>query len=60
VFLALATYFFHDFWTFEDAQARQNQMIQFMKNLSLMGGMLFIITNGAGRISIDGKRASNT
>ena len=53
VFLILATYFFHDFWTFEDAQARQEQMIQFMKNLSLMGTMLFLIANGAGTLSVD-------
>ena len=36
VFLILANYWFHDFWTFEDAQARQMQMISFMKNLALM------------------------
>lgn len=47
VFLVLATYFFHDFWNFEGEQAQQ-QMIQFMKNLSLMGTMMFLIANGAG------------
>lgn len=47
VFLVLATYFFHDFWTFE-GEARQQQMIQFMKNLALMGTMLFLIANGPG------------
>ena len=40
VFLALATYFFHDFWNFE-GEAQQMQMIQFMKNLSMMGAMTF-------------------
>src|SRR4051794_10303312 len=29
VFLILATYFFHDFWTVSDPQAKQEQMIQF-------------------------------
>lgn len=53
IFLILATYYFHDFWTIEDAQQKQQQMIQFMKNLSLMGTMLFIIANGAGRWSWD-------
>jgi len=52
VFLVLATYFFHDFWTMEGEQ-RQEQTIQFMKNLSLMGTMLFIAANGAGRWSLD-------
>lgn len=56
VFLILATYFFHDFWTFEGAE-RQSQMIQFMKNLSLMGTMVFLIANGPGAMSLDGKTA---
>lgn len=53
LFLILATYFFHDFWTFEDAKTQQTQLIQFMKNLSLMGTMLFIIANGPGVMSFD-------
>lgn len=54
VFLILATYYFHNFWAFEDAQARQMQTIQFMKNLALMGSMLLIIANGSGPFSLDG------
>ena len=57
VFLVLATYFFHDFWTFE-GEARQQQMIQFMKNLSLMGTMVFLIANGSGRLGMDGRLKS--
>lgn len=53
VFLALATYFFHDFWTVADAAAKQQQQIHFMKNLGLMGAMLFIIANGGGAWSMD-------
>ena len=53
VFLVLATYFFHDFWNFR-GQEQQLQMIQFMKNLSLMGTMLFLIANGPGAMSVDG------
>ncbi len=56
VFLVLATYFFHDFWTFTDPQEQQKQMIQFMKNLALMGAMLTIIANGAGPMSLDAAR----
>lgn len=56
VFLILATCFFHDFWTFEGAE-RQAQMIQFMKNLSLMGTMLFLMANGSGAGSIDSRPA---
>ena len=56
VFLALATYWFHDFWTFADAAARQTQMIQFMKNLSIAGALVFLIGHGPGTLSLDGRR----
>ena len=52
VFLVLATYYFHNFWTIADSKAQQDQMMQFMKNLSIMGAMLFIIANGPGPMSI--------
>ena len=56
-FLVLATYYFHDFWTVSDPQAKQEQMIQFLKNLGLMGAMLLVIANGTGPLSLDGRRA---
>lgn len=59
VFLALATYYFHDFWTFT-GQEKDMQMIQFMKNLSMMGAMIFIIANGPGQGSLNGRRATPT
>jgi putative oxidoreductase len=55
VFLVLATYYFHGFWRLEGQEAEM-QMIQFMKNASLMGAMLFIMANGAGRMSLDSLR----
>lgn len=33
----------------------QMQMINFMKNLAMCGGFLFILAYGPGRISLDGK-----
>jgi putative oxidoreductase len=51
-FLALASYYFHPFWRLE-GQAQQEQMIQFMKNLSMMGAMLFVVANGSGPMSVD-------
>ena len=57
VFLMLATYFFHDFWTFE-GEAQQQQMIQFLKNVSLMGTMVFLIGNGPGALSMDARMAA--
>ena len=51
-FLVLASYYFHPFWNLE-GQAQQEQMIHFMKNLSIMGAMLFIVANGSGPMSLD-------
>lgn len=50
-----ATLLAHDFWTFE-AAARRMQQIRFMKNLGLIGGFLLLIAAGAGRISLDAGR----
>ena len=61
-FLVLASYYFHAFWKLE-GQAQQEQMIQFMKNLSMMGAMLFLMANGSGPMSLDSwltKRSSAT
>ncbi|REK10780.1 MAG: DoxX family protein [Planctomycetota bacterium] len=59
VFLILATYYFHDFWTYaSDSQEFQMQMIQFMKNLGLMGAMLMIVANGPGPGSLDESKIS--
>jgi putative oxidoreductase len=33
----------HDFWTAQDPQQRQNDMIQFSKNLALLGAALALI-----------------
>jgi putative oxidoreductase len=52
VFLALAAFFFHDFWNVPEAQV-EAQMIHFMKNLSMMGAMIFIMAVGSGPWSID-------
>jgi putative oxidoreductase len=57
VFLILATYYFHHFWNITDPKAKQEQMIEFLKNLGLMGAMLLIIANGSGPMSLDGKKA---
>ena len=52
LFLIPVTLVFHNFWAVEADQVRA-QMIQFQKNLAIMGGMLYILFNGAGRYSLD-------
>ena len=51
--LAAAVFFHRDF-------ADQNQMIHFLKNMMLAGGLLQIVHFGAGPMSIDARAASRT
>jgi putative oxidoreductase len=60
VFLALASYYFHNFWDLDDPLKYEQQMIHFMKNLSMMGTMLFIMANGSGPMSLDSLFAHET
>lgn len=55
VYTLVASYFFHNFWAFTGPEA-QMQMIQFSKNLALVGGLLVVTAFGAGRLSLDAKR----
>ena len=41
---------------FHAGSADQMQQIMFLKNLGLAGGFLFLVANGAGRLSLDGRR----
>ena len=52
VFTLLAAIIFHDFWAAEAAQ-KMNQQINFMKNISIVGGMLMVFAFGPGRLSVD-------
>lgn len=51
LFLIPVTVIFHGFWGVEEAK-QQAEMISFMKNLAIMGGMLYIIANGSGPYSM--------
>jgi putative oxidoreductase len=51
LFLIPTTLIFHDFWNVSEALARQLQMIIFMKNLAIFGGLLYIVCAGPGRIA---------
>ena len=53
VFLVPVTLTMHRFWIATDPQMAQLQSIQFMKNLGLIGGALFLVYFGAGPLSVD-------
>ncbi|MDQ3188160.1 MAG: DoxX family protein [Pseudomonadota bacterium] len=51
-FTAIVTMFFHNFWALPEAQ-KMMELIQFLKNLALIGGLLMVMAFGPGRLSID-------
>jgi putative oxidoreductase len=54
IFTTLAALIFHNFWAVPPDQM-QNQMIHFMKNLSIIGGLLYVVVHGSGQLSLDNK-----
>jgi putative oxidoreductase len=51
--LLTALIFHHDF-------SDQNQMLNFLKNVSIAGGFLLVLANGAGPISLDARRTGDS
>jgi putative oxidoreductase len=56
VFTLLAGFVFHNFWAVPEAQ-KMAQQINFLKNLAIAGGMLFVSVFGPGGLSVDARRA---
>jgi len=52
LFVLVATFMAHRFWEFDAAQAA-NQMNHFLKNLAIIGGLLFVAAFGPGRLAVD-------
>jgi putative oxidoreductase len=42
----------HPFWTFEDPDQRRTQRIMFLKNVGLLGGLIFAALDNEGRPSL--------
>jgi putative oxidoreductase len=55
VFLVPVTLVFHDFWAYQGAEQKL-QSIEFLKNLSIGGGLLSVVGAGAGALSFDALR----
>ena len=54
VFLIPTTLIFHDFWNLAGPE-RAMQMVNFLKNLAIMGGLTLLIADGPGRFAFDTK-----
>jgi putative oxidoreductase len=55
LFTLAAAVFFHNFWGVP-ADQMMNQNIHFMKNISMVGGLLTVFAFGAGAFSLDARR----
>ena len=55
IFVLVASFVFHAFWAVPADQV-QMQRIMFLKNLSMMGGLLYVIVYGSGPLSLDKNR----
>ena len=55
LFTLLTGFIFHNFWAADDA-SKMMQQINFMKNLSIAGGMLVLAAFGPGSIGVDARR----
>ena len=56
VFTAIATAMAHRFWEFDAAQYG-NQLNHFLKNVAIIGGLLYVAALGPGSASVDAKGA---
>ena len=56
LFLVPVTLMLHKFWGISDPMMAQMQMVMFMKNVSMLGGALFISQFGAGPFGLDARR----
>jgi putative oxidoreductase len=54
LFTAAAAVLFHDFWA-SAAEQVAGQRNNFLKNLAICGGLLYVWATGAGRWSMDGR-----
>jgi len=50
IFLLVTAFMMHNFWTIQDPQAKQGEMINFLKNLALAGAalMIFVVVGSGG------------
>jgi putative oxidoreductase len=55
-FTAVASVLFHNYWAMP-AEQQMMQQLMFMKNVSIVGGLLVLFAFGAGSLSLDARRA---
>ena len=53
IFTIMATIIGHRYWEAADPAFRRTQETQFLKNLTMMGGLILLFITGSGRFSLD-------
>lgn len=53
LYLIPTTIIFHNFWAVTDPVGHQDQKLHFLKNLTILGGLLALSVAGAGVLSMD-------
>ena len=53
LFTLVASFAAHRFWEISDAGQYANQMNHFLKNLAIIGGMLFVWACGPGSLAVE-------
>lgn len=56
IYLIPVTVMYHNFWA-APPQMHEMQLLNFLKNLGIMGGLLILATRGAGASSVDASRS---
>jgi putative oxidoreductase len=56
LYLIPVTFLFHSFWKMQGME-QQDNMVHFLLNLGLIGGLLYVAEHGAGAHSVDAARA---
>ena len=59
LYLIPTTLVFHNFWAMKGMEQEDN-MVHFLLNLAVMGGLLYVAEFGAGRYSLDARGAAKT
>lgn len=59
LFMIPVTAVFHNPWSAIDPAQAQQQMIHFLKNLAIMGGLLHLYAFGPGRFSIEARDSAD-
>ena len=56
VFVIVATLIGHRYWEITEPAARRMQQSHFWKNVTILGGFVWMLVTGGGRWSVDGLR----